>query len=123
AEASRPDPGEGIGPRGSKEEELLALDSKARLVGGELGVAALGVGDLLPAVIDLLDRGVSIDLAGEELRDRLVQHDLLVLLGLRDPHVEDHVRALEAGLDGPKIVLRGLLAHARLEPRTVVREL
>src|SRR5262245_17210417 len=45
---SRPDPEEGIGPRGSTEEELLALDSKARLVGRELGVTAFGVGDLLP---------------------------------------------------------------------------
>src|SRR3954471_5878847 len=121
-DAPRPDPGDGIGPRGSSEEEL-ALDSKARLVGRELRVSALGVRDLLPAVIDLLDRRVPVDLAREELRDGLVEDDLLILLGLRDPHVEDHVGTLEARLDGAEVVLGRLLAHPGLEPRARVREL
>ena len=52
----------------------------------------------------------------EEPGNRLVQNHLLVFLVLRNAQVEDHVRAVEARLDGAEIVLRGGFAHARLGP-------
>src|SRR6266498_219205 len=63
--ASRPDPSTGVGPRDSSASGL-SLDAKTRLVGRELGVATLVVGDLLPAIEDLLHRRVPIDLPGQE---------------------------------------------------------
>src|SRR5262245_20130331 len=98
----------------------LALDAKARDVGGELLVLADLVGDLVPAVRDgLLGAGL-VELARQVLGDRRVEDVLLVALRLRDPHVEHHVLVLEGGLDGAEVVLRGVLAEARILPRLEV---
>jgi hypothetical protein len=86
--------------------------AKAVLVGLELCVAAHLVGDLVPAVGDLLHRLLHGQLTGNVLRDGRVEDVLLVFLGLGDAHVEDHVGVLEAGLDRAEIVLGCRVAHA-----------
>src|SRR5688500_4558608 len=104
-----------VTPRGSRSSGL-PLDAKAVLVGLELCVAAHLVGDLVPAVGDLLHRLLRTQLTGNVLRDGRVEDVLLVFLGLGDSHVEDHVRVLEAGLDRAEVVVRGLIAHADGRP-------
>ena len=73
----------------------------------QLLVPAQLVGDLVPARLDDLLHRLRrlVDLAGEELGDRRVEHHLLVVLVLRHAQVEHHVRAVEAVLDGAQVVL------------------
>src|SRR5436190_1593818 len=101
----------------------LLLDAKTRDVGSELLILSGLVGDLVPAVGDgLLGAGL-VELLRKVLRDRRVQHVLLVLLGLRDPQVQHEVLVVEAGLDRAEVVVRGLLAEAGGEPWGLIREL
>src|SRR5258706_11483565 len=121
ARARRADP-DGTGPLGPGSNEL-SLDAEAGDIGSELLVLSGLVGDGIPAVRDFRLGGCGISLLGEILGQRRVEHILLVALGQRDPQVEDHVRVGEAGLDGAKVVLRGGLAEAGIEPWLDVREL
>ena len=61
----------------------------------------------------VVDRGLLVDLARQEARERLVEHDLLVFLVLRNAQIEDHVRAVQAVLDGAEVDLRLGLGHVR----------
>src|SRR4029079_5037787 len=120
ARTRRADP-VGTGSRGSSSSEL-SLDAKTGGVGSELLVLSDLVGDGIPTVRDGLLGGGGVELLGEILRHRRVQHVLLVELRQRDPQVEDHVGIREAGLDGAEVVLCGGLAEAGIEPRLHVRE-
>src|SRR4051794_39050103 len=111
-----------IGSPGCTSGEL-ALDAKTGDVGGELLVLPGLIGDRIPPVRDRLLGAGGIELSGEVLRNGRVENVLLVPLGQRDPHVEDHVRIREAGLDGSEVVLGCGLAEAGIEPRLDVREL
>src|SRR5580765_4523767 len=121
ARARRTDP-EGTGPVGPGSNEL-SLDAEAGDIGSELLVLSGLVGDGIPAVRDGRLGGGGIELLGEILGQRRVEHILLVALRQRDPQVQDHVRVREAGLDGAEVVLRGGLAEAGVEPRLDVGEL
>src|SRR3954470_1727411 len=101
----------------------LALDAERVEVGGVLGVAAELVADLVPALLDLLDGLVRRRLARQHPVQRGVEHDLLVALVLRHPQVEDHVRAVQAVLDGAQVALGRLLAHPGLLPQLHALEL
>ena len=103
--------------------KALLGHAEGSLVGRPLVVPAEFLGDLVPAGDDLLDRLVGRGLAGQRPVDRGVEHDLLVALVLRHAQVEHHVRAAQAGLDCPQVVLGGPLAHPGLEPQVEVLEL
>src|SRR5437773_107094 len=117
----RADP-EGTGSWGAASIEL-SLDAKTGDVGSELLVLSGLVGDGIPSVRDRLLGAGGVELLGEVLRNRSVEHILLVRLGQRDPQVEDHVLVLERRLDRRVVVVRCSLAEVGLEPRLLVREL
>src|SRR6266702_4203126 len=96
----------------------LLRDAQARLVGVQLPRPAHFVRLLVPLIGYLRHCLVYRELACKELRDRRV----LIESGLRDAQVKDHVRALQARLDGAEVVLRRLLAHARVKPGLEVAE-
>src|SRR6185312_2702907 len=96
--------------RAGKEASLSALDAERALVELELALDPDLLVELVPAVKHGLDRLLLIDFTRQEARDRLVEHDLLILLVLRDAQVEDHVRAVETVLDRAKIAVSGHLA-------------
>src|SRR6478672_2887425 len=93
---------------------VLPLDAKAGDVGSELLVLSGLIGDRVPAVLDGVLGAGRIELLGKVLRDGGVEDVLLVALGQRDPHVQNHVLVLEARLDGPEVVLGRGLAEARV---------
>jgi hypothetical protein len=96
---------------------------KGFLVELQLAVDADLLVEIFPAVEDRLDGLLFIELAGEVARDGLIEHDLLVLLVLRNAQVEDHVRAVQAVLDRAEIGISGDLAHACFFPGVVIGEL
>src|ERR1700722_10148413 len=103
--------------------EGSALDAERPLVELQLAVDADLLIEIVPAVEDRLDGLLSIELAGEVARDGLIEHDLLVLLVLRNAQIENHIRAIQAVLDRAEIGISGDLAHARVFPSVVVDEL
>src|SRR6478672_7192005 len=110
-----------IGPPGSV-SMTLSLDAKAGDVGSELLVLPGLVGDAIPAVRDRLFRAGFIELTGEVLGEGRVQNVLLIALRQRDPHVEHHVRTLEAGLDGVKVIGGRGVAQSGGLPGREIRE-
>src|SRR5262245_61293853 len=115
------EPNRAARPPGSRSSSLTSPpDVQARGVRGALLVPSLFVGDLVPAVCNLLHRRITTDLTGQELGQRCVESHALVLGALGNPQVEDHVRALQAVANRAQVIPRGRRAHPRLEPEAEV---
>src|SRR4030065_549087 len=85
----------------------IDMSTSSRTAGSRKGKAAGGAAPRASAGGDLLQGGLDGDVFRQQLGDRRVEHALLVALVLRDPQVQHHVRAIQAGPDSARGDFRG----------------